>query len=92
MSPGKGRAGIASTHHSTEGWVVDGYNLWTSPSCRGPGLAQRRGVGADHRVCGSRTNGGGRSAVRRSGHRGPQRAECALFSYNRRWTKTAITF
>src|SRR3989442_10003590 len=70
----------------------NGYNLWTSPSRRGPGVAQPRGVVADHRVCGSLTNGGGRSGVRLSRHRGPQRAQRALSSYNRRWTKTAITF
>jgi len=70
----------------------NGYNLWTSPSRRGPGVAQPRGVVADHRVWGSPTNGGGRSGVRLSRHRGPQRAQRALSSYNRRWTKTAITF
>src|SRR2546427_13183605 len=60
MGRRKGRARCGVDTPSTEGRVVDGYNLWTSPSRRGPGGAQRRGVGADHRVCGSRTNRGGR--------------------------------
>src|SRR2546422_526173 len=38
------------------------------------------------------TNGGGPSGVRLSRHRGAERAERALFSYNWRWTKTPIPF
>jgi len=50
---------VSRQHTIPEGSVSEhaalcenGYNLWSSPSRRGPGVAQPRGVVADHRVGG----------------------------------------
>src|SRR2546426_9872745 len=57
VAPRKRRARCGVNTPSTEGSGFEHatlsenvYNLWTSPSRRGPGLAQPRGVVADHRV------------------------------------------